>query len=86
MKCDLRVGTAEKEGKGLKEVGKGEEFKFFLEGKDKAFTVHSVVIDNLSHNLILGMNFLLENKLTLDCQTMESNCVKAKRKGLISQG
>ena len=51
LKCDLRVGTAEKE------IGKGEEFKFFLEGIDKTFTVHSVVIEGLSHNLNLGMNF-----------------------------
>ena len=29
VKCDMRVGTAEKEGKGLKEIEKGEEFKFF---------------------------------------------------------
>ena len=27
VKCDLHVGTAEKEGKGLKVIGKGEEFK-----------------------------------------------------------
>ena len=61
MKCDLRVGTAEKEVKGLKVVGKGEEFKFFLEGIDKAFKVHPLVIKGLSHNVNLGMNFLLEN-------------------------
>ena len=28
VKCDVRVGTAEKEGQGLKVIGKGEEFKF----------------------------------------------------------
>ena len=30
VKCDLLVGTAEKEGKGLNVVGKGEEFKFIF--------------------------------------------------------
>ena len=39
-------------------IGKGEEFKFVLEGIDKAFTVHPVVIEGLSHNVNLGMNFL----------------------------
>ena len=57
VKCDLPFGTGEKEGKGLKVVGKGEEFKFFLEEMDKAFTVHPVVIEGLSHNVNLGINF-----------------------------
>ena len=57
VKCDIREGTAEKEGKGLKLIGKGEEFKFFLEGIDKVFTIHPVVIESLSHNLNLGMDF-----------------------------
>ena len=34
VKCDMHVGTAEKEGKGIKVIGKGEQFKFFLEGID----------------------------------------------------
>ena len=72
VKCDLRVGTAEKEGKGLKVVGKGEEFKFFLEGIDKAFMVHPEVIEGLSHNVNLGMHFLLENELTLDYSNGEA--------------
>ena len=81
VKCDLRVGTAEKEGKGLKVIGKGEEFKFFLEGIDKAFTVHPVVIEGLSHNVNLGMNFLLENELTLDCSSGEAKLCQSKEKG-----
>ena len=30
VKCDMQVGTVEKEGKGLKVIGKAEEFKFFF--------------------------------------------------------
>ena len=43
MKYEVRVEAGEKEGKGLKVIGKGEEFKFFLEGTDKVFTVHPVM-------------------------------------------
>ena len=61
-------------------VGKGEEFKFFLEGIDKAFTVHPVVIKGLSHNVNLGMNFLLEKELTLDCSNCEAKLCQSKEK------
>ena len=81
LKCDMHVGTAEKEGKGLKVIGKGEEFKFFLEGIDKDFTVHPLVIEGLSHNMNLGMHFLLENELTLDCSNGESKLYQSKEKG-----
>ena len=81
MKCGLHVGTAEKEGKGLKVVGKGEEFTFFLEGIDKTFTVHPVVIEGLSRNVNLGMNFLLENELTLDYSNGEAKLCQSKEKG-----
>ena len=62
-------------------IGQREEFKFYLEGKDKAFRVHPVVIEGLSHNMNLEMNFLLENELTLDSSNREAKLCQSKVKG-----
>ena len=38
-RSDARVSTAEKGGKGLKVLGKGEKMKFYLDGLDRIFEV-----------------------------------------------
>ena len=44
---NIRVGTGEKEGKGLK--GIGETFKFYLNGLDQLFEVKPIVLEGLKH-------------------------------------
>jgi hypothetical protein len=39
-----RVNTAEKGGKGLRVLGKGERIKFYLDGLDRRFEVKPIVI------------------------------------------
>ena len=38
-KSNARVGTAEKGGKGLRVIGKGEKIKFYLDGLDRIIEV-----------------------------------------------
>ena len=40
---DARVNTAEKGGKGLRVLGKGERIRFYLDGLDKQFEVEPIV-------------------------------------------
>ena len=43
-KSNARVGAAEKGGKGLRILGKGEKIKFNLDGLDRVFEVEPIVI------------------------------------------
>ena len=52
---NARVGTVEKGGKGLKVLGKGETFKFYLNGLDQLFEVGPIVIEGLNHAINLGL-------------------------------
>ena len=47
-KSDARVHTAEKGGKGLRVLGKGEKIKFYLDGLDRRFEVEPIVIESCS--------------------------------------
>ena len=44
-KSNARVGTAEKGGKGLRVIGKGEKIKFYLNELDCIFEVKPIVIE-----------------------------------------
>ena len=54
---NARVHTAEKEGKGLRVLGKGEKIKFFLDGLDRRFEVEPIVIEGLNHAVKLWSFF-----------------------------
>ena len=42
---NARVNTAEKGGKGLRVLGKGERIRFYLDGLDRRFEVEPIVIE-----------------------------------------
>ena len=48
-KSDARVHTAEKGGKGLRVLGRGEKIKYYLDGLDCRFEVEPIVIEGLNH-------------------------------------
>ena len=52
---DVRVHTAEKGGKGLRVLGKGERIKFYLDGLKHRFEVELMVIEGLNHALNFGI-------------------------------
>ena len=55
---NVKIGTAEKGGKGPKVLGIGETFKFYLIGLDQVFEVEPMVIEGLNHAGNLGLEFL----------------------------
>ena len=52
---NARVGTVEKGGKGLKVLGKGVTFKFYLNRLDQLFEVEPIVIEGLNHAVNLEL-------------------------------
>ena len=48
---NARVNMAEKGGKGLRVLGKGEKIRFYLDGLDRRFEVEPIVIEGLNHTV-----------------------------------
>ena len=58
---NARVNTAEKGGKGLRVLGKGERIKFYLDGLYPRFEVEPIVIEGLNH-AVNFVNFFVNRK------------------------
>ena len=56
------MNTAEKGGKGLRVLGKGERIKFYLDGLDRRFEVEPIMIEGLNHAVNFGIEFFLQQE------------------------
>ena len=63
--------TAEKGGKGLKVLGKGERIKFNLDGLDCRFEVEPIVIEGLNHAVNFGIEFFCQQEVSISCTEKE---------------
>ena len=77
-KSDARVSTAEKGGKGLKVLGKGEKMKFYLNGLDQIFEVEPIVIEGLNHAVNFGIEFFDNRKCPVLETSIESSQQQSK--------
>ena len=55
-KRDVPKGTAEKGGKGLRVLRKGERSVFYLDNFNQVFEVEPIVIEGLNHAVNFGMS------------------------------
>ena len=72
------VETAKKGGKGLKVLGTGSKFKFFLDGLDQVFKVEPIVIEGLNHAMNLGLEFLKQYEVNFSCVKQEAKLITEK--------
>ena len=68
---NTRVHTAEKGGKGLRVLGKGERIKFYLDGLDHRFEV----IEGLNHAVNFGIEFFRQQEVSISCTEKEVKLV-----------
>ena len=66
---------AEKGGKGLRVIGKGEKIKFYLDRLDRIFEVEPIVIEGLNHAVNFGMEFLLQQEVSISFSEQEAKLV-----------
>jgi len=74
-----RVHTAEKGGKGLKVLGKGEKIKFYLDGLDRRFEVKPIVIEGLNHAVNFGIEFFRQQEVSIACTEKEVKLVTGSK-------
>ena len=68
---DYRVGTADGQSEGLQVVGIGEPWPIYLQGMEECYLLEPLVIRGLSHSVNLGLTFLQNYGLKLECTKEE---------------
>ena len=72
---NARVHTAEKDGKGLRVLGKGERIKFYLDGLDRRFVAEPIVIEGLNHAVNFRIEFFRQQEVSISCTEKEVKLV-----------
>ena len=68
---DFKVGIADGQSDGLQVLGIGEPWPIYLEGMEECFILEPLVIQGLSHSVNLGISFLMEHNLKINCTKEE---------------
>ena len=76
---NARVNTAEKGGKGLRVLGKGEMIRFYLDGLDQRFEVEPLVIEALNHAVNFGIEFFRQQDVSISCTEKEVKLVTGSK-------
>jgi len=76
---NARVHTAEKGGKGLRVLGKGEKIKFYLNGLDHRFEVEPIVIEGLNHAVNFEIEFFRQQEVSISCTEKEVKLVTGNK-------
>ena len=72
---NARVNTAEKGGKGLRVLGKGERIRFYLDGLGQRFEVEPIVIEGLNHAENFGIELFRQQEVSIFCTEKEVKLV-----------
>ena len=64
---DYKVGTADGQSERFQVLGIGEPWPIYLEGMKELYILEPLVIKGLSHSVNLGISFLIEHNLKINC-------------------
>ena len=76
---NARVNTAEKGGKELRVLGKGERIRFYLDGLDRRFEVEPIIIEGLNHAVNFGIEFFRQQEVSISCTEKEVKLVTGSK-------
>ena len=68
---DYKVGTADGQSDELQVLGIGKPWPIYLEGMEECYIPEPLVIKGLRHSVNLGIFFLMEDNLKINCTEEE---------------